>query len=190
MKKNIQILLAVLALLLPLAMQAQIERGTQLVGANASLNSRNSDISGRKNVFSSSYNLNLRYGRFLATNFAVGLACPLTYSKLEQQSELNWGLGPFARLYSPFEDSKMNLLLEGRATYNQNIFQDKAKNLKRTTGLVGGGVGVGVIYFFNESVGMETLLDYNFLYSTTNSDKTGGISFNVGFQIYLNRYGF
>ncbi|MCC6684450.1 MAG: hypothetical protein IT247_05205, partial [Bacteroidia bacterium] len=62
--------------------------------------------------------------------------------------------------------------------------------LKRETRYFGAGGGFGIIYFVNESVGIESLLDYNYLASLSNSNKSAGFSLNIGFQIYLNRYGF
>lgn len=192
MKKSI---LIAIAFLMYIKAEAQLEKGTQLIGASGTVNARNNDVDTSRNVASSAYNLNLRYGRLVADNFAIGLSLPLTYSRIDQQSELTWGGGPFIRYYSPFEEeegegSKLNLLLEARGTYSQSRFEDRNLKINRTTGYMGGAVGVGVIYFFNESVGLETLADYTFLYSLTNSDKSNGLSFNVGFQIYLNKYGF
>jgi|JI7StandDraft_1071085.scaffolds.fasta_scaffold40101_3 hypothetical protein len=190
-----RILLVVTALLCYLIADAQLEKGTQLIGASATMNARNNDIDSIRNVASSAYNLNLRYGRLVANNFAVGISVPLTYSRIDQQSELTYGGGPFIRYYSPFEEtegegSKLNLLLEARGTYSQSSFEDRNLKINRNTGYMGGAVGVGVIYFFNESVGLETLADYTFLYSLSNSDKSNGLSLNIGFQIYLNKYGF
>lgn len=189
-----QLKICILCLMLPMLANAQTEKGTQLVGANISLNSKSSDIDSNKNVGSSSYNLNLRYGRFLANNFAMGVSVPLTYSKIGAISDLSYAVGPFARYYSPFEEteeaSKMYLLIEARLTYGQNYYNNKDLKLQRTTSFLGGGGGFGVIYFFNESVGMETLLDYTFLNSLSNKDQSGGFALNIGFQIYLNKYGF
>ena len=190
-----KIILLATSLLLYFQANAQLEKGTQLIGASATINARNNDVDSVRNIASSAYNLNLRYGRLVAENFAIGLSLPLTYSRIDQQSELTWGGGPFVRYYSPFEaeegeGSKLNLLLEARGIYSQSQFEDRNLKINRTTGYMGGAVGVGVIYFFNESVGLETLADYTFLYSLTNTDKTNGLSLNIGFQIYLNRYGF
>ncbi|MBX7205411.1 MAG: hypothetical protein K1X81_08315 [Bacteroidia bacterium] len=195
MKRNFRLFAAVAILFFPILVSAQTERGTQLVGANVNLDSKNIDTGAVRNLGSSTYNLNLRYGRFFANNFAAGVALPLTFSKIDQQSNLSWGAGPFIRYYSPFEDeegsgSKLFLLLEARATYNQNTFEDKALKLKRETSYFGAGGGFGIIYFVNESVGIESLLDYNYLASLNNSNKSAGFSLNIGFQIYLNRYGF
>ena len=170
---------------------AQLEKGTQLAGANISFNSHNTSSSDTARIINSSaVNLNLRYGRFVAQQVAIGISCPLTYSGVGQQSDLRWGGGPFLRYYSPFEESKLTLLLEARASYNQGTFRDRAINYTQTSRFLGGGVGMGVIYFFNESVGLETLFDYNYLTSLNSSRTESGLALNIGLQIYLNKYGF
>jgi hypothetical protein len=158
------------------ASHAQTETGSYLVGGNLQLNAakNNTDIQ-----------LNPTAGYFFVDNFAAGLNVDLGYSKNGALSSAfkttTFGLGPFIRFYTgtaavrPFLDGDVNFT---------SVKYDYGTNSRTYTGLKY-FVGPGAAIFLNRNVAVEGLAGYEHA-AYKNQLGSGGFTFKIGFQVYLN----
>jgi len=112
--------------------------------------------------------LNPNSGLFLSDKFCLGISIPLVYS----DNEFYWGLNPFARYYFNKKDNN-SLYLSGALGLTGLL------NLENTISPGILSLGIGHVWFLNQSIGFETLL-----MGTTNFDDII-VGLNFGFQIYL-----
>ena len=159
------------------ASHAQTETGNFLVGGNLQLTAAkdNFDIQ-----------LNPTAGYFFVDNFAAGLNLDLGYSKNGALSSAfkttTLGLGPFVRFYTgtatvrPFLDGDVNF---ASVKYGYNTDSRTYTGLKFF-------VGPGAAIFLNRNVAIEGLAGYEHA-AYKNQLGSGGFTFKVGFQVYLNR---
>jgi hypothetical protein len=139
-------------------LNAQTERGTLMLGGNASFQAAD-DVS----VFV--FNPNL--GVFVSRNFAIGLGFNLVSSDDISQ----WSLGPFARYYFGKNE-------KGKP------FGQAALSLGGGTGSdvsVGGGLAAGYAFFLNQSIALEAAISYFRI------EDIGLVVIGAGFQIHFKK---
>ncbi|WP_165023125.1 MULTISPECIES: outer membrane beta-barrel protein [unclassified Dysgonomonas] len=160
--------------------KAQISQGNVLVGANvADLNL----------TFDSqtSFQFTPKAAWFIRDGLAVGAYGQFGLNHVNGQdgNVYTYGVGPLARYFvgvdkvPAFRNTKF--FVEANTGF-QGI--SNRVNSSNTTGL-GFGFGPGISYFITPSVGIEGLLKYDGIVGFGSSAYTHGLSFGVGFQIYL-----
>jgi hypothetical protein len=171
MKRNATCLLGLL--FLGLAVSAQTEKGSWMVGGNVALNTATNDT---KITFSPSA------GYFFIKNLAAGINLALDYSKISEVKTTAWGVGPFGRYYfgtmnvRPFAHADLSFqsnkteTSSGTETYNSTQYF----------------LGAGLAAFINRNVSIEGLAGYKHT-AIQDLNGTGGFNFRIGFQVYLGR---
>lgn len=152
--------------------KSQTEKGTYLLGGNASFQSV-----GDESVLS----INPNIGYFIANKFALGLNAGFT-----SFNELNLlSLGPNVRGYF-LTSEKGSLFASVGFNYTNVSFGDDSES---ETGYT---AGIGYAVFLNPAIALEMGANYSKL-STSNSSigtpitNDGLFAINVGFQIHFNR---
>ena len=120
------------------------------------------------------YNLSLipDMGYFIGENFCIGASVPLIFYKHKYSNSYYIGISPFLRYY--FGENDRNRFY-GLGRVNFKI----SENL--TVGSYGwGDLGIGYVWFINNSIGLETEIIGNL---TPDKITLGAY---LGFQIYFN----
>jgi hypothetical protein len=194
--KQIVFLISLL-LIIHFSVDAQTEKGSFLIGGSG----RAFYTSNPKTKYES-YNLTFypQAGYFLFKNFAFGIKPTITYNQFHSynyilQRSTTFGISPFIRYY--IGSYKMRLFFQGSLGYNHTHNHIKAFTLPPLDPAFANSndnsftqdIGAGLVYFINEHVGLEGLINYNhnsYEYGAVSSEfQTSNISFNLGLQIYL-----
>ena len=222
--KKLSIFLVLAVLVLPALSDAQTDKGKVMMGLssryglNTLVSSNSTDLLsvGFSKVTSSytsdeysytdetkvsSFNIQPRFGYFVADNFAIGL--DLNYSLLSlkdtkedsKMSEHVVGAGPFIRYYFPTEKVmpyiELNSLFGStKSKYELEMLGDDES--KENFSSIGGGLGVAIP--IGNRVSFDTLLGYN-SYKTKvkdessyeSSDTYGTFGLKMGFTVYLGK---
>ncbi|HVX26840.1 MAG TPA: hypothetical protein VHB70_10890 [Parafilimonas sp.] len=162
---------------------AQLDRGTAIVGADLF----NFNI-GLKKGSQTNISLSPKAAWMLNSNFAVGgyVNFDLTTQKVAGTTYTNtgYGIGALARYY--VNDPKVNLLRSGRWFFEGNAgFEGTNVKGGNSTNGLGLGIGPGYAYFITRNIALEGLLKLNENLGFGNTTSTGDLNFGLGFQIYL-----
>ena len=185
MKKTLSILV-ILSLLLTQKINAQLESGNVLVGADIA-NFRIALKSGQE----TSIQLTPRAAWFIKNNVAIGPYATLGYSAVKDSyTNTTYGIGGFGRYY--VSKPELSPLKQGRFFGAANVgigginYNDKTPddNDRSTNGL-DIGFGPGYAYFITPNVSFETLLRYNGTVGFGNEAYTNYLNLAIGFAIYL-----
>lgn len=163
--KKIILLSSFLMLLLPFS-QAQIDKGTVMIGGNSGLGIH-------RNGFN--LNLNPRIGFFVAPDLALGADVNASSSLFSDQHTTDWDfdydLGLFVRYYlSP--GNKWRPFLHAEMSGVPAVW--------RFDGAVGGGLA----YFISPKVSIETQLLFQ-VFDMFEGPKISASGLNVGFHVFL-----
>lgn len=159
---------------------AQISKGNVLMGGNlANLNL----------TFDSqtSFQVTPTAAWFIRDGLAVGGYGKFGLNHVNGQdgNAYTYGIGPMARYFLSTEKipafRQTKFFVEANAGFEGT---DNRVNRQTTNGL-GFGFGPGISYFITPTVGIEALLKYNGIVGFGSSTYTQGISFGIGFQVYL-----
>ncbi|GAA4895636.1 hypothetical protein GCM10023311_20480 [Flaviramulus aquimarinus] len=170
---------------------AQITKGNWMVGGDASLNIDKSEGTSSSGFTSTTKAFSLRVtpniGYFIIDKFAVGVSPFLGLSNPDgaNNNVTNYGIGPFMRYYFLKTENRINLFA------HTSYFLAKTKNQSGASGdLKSFEFKMGPVLYFNSSVGLELTLSYK----NDNQNSSSGseiifdrISFNIGFQIHLEK---
>jgi len=153
---------------------AQIQEGNLMVGGN---------LMGLDATFgdNSSFNLNIvpKIGYFIKDNIAIGANVGLHYTTTHAQGNtFRYEIGAFGRYYFGANEVEP-LLKHGRffAEANAGIGGNNSTPVGFNFGF-----GPGYSYFITPNVGLEGLVKLN---GTAGVGSSVGLSFGLGFQIYL-----
>lgn len=173
---------------------AQLNRGTWLVGGNANLYSYNEDYSSPNYNNTAKYteiNLSAPLGYFVANKLAFGLK-PTFSSRKGKVTSAGGGstnvqrywIGPYGRFYLLDIEKQYNIVSEAGYQF----------------GFLGGGLlkgklstfsaAMGPVIYFNSSVGIEFLLGYSYSKEDIeqgSKDIRKGFQMGLGFQIHLEK---
>ncbi len=175
---------------------AQLDKGTWLVGGMGSFSSSNDSYSTSgysQTSKTTEIKISPAVGYFFVDKLAAGIRT--SYSQFKTKVDGAGGLftnvkrfefGPFARYYLLAKDKQLNIVTE--ANYQYGIYSFKEINQK-------GNINTwsflaGPVVYFNTSVGLEFLLGY---YSRTEDVKDSykqtkqAFQMAVGFQIHLTK---
>ena len=154
---------------------AQIEKGSLMLGGTGTM---------------FAFNVAPNIGYFITDGLAVGAAVGLGFSSNDIGNTNSFNFGPLARYYialadsaiKPFATASINL---GRATNNPD--QGEKTTLDNRSFLL----GVGATYFLTKNIGLEAILGYNNMKTTSDvsgfevENTVSNIGLNFGFQIFL-----
>lgn len=163
---------------------AQIQEGNLMVGVNLA----NIDLDLQKNNTRFGLGITPKIGYFIQDNLALGGELGLGFESAKNTFAINYNISAFGRYY--IGDPRAVILnhsrffLEANAGIAGRNYKVKDVPSASTNGL-GLGIGAGVAYFITPNIGLETLLKYNQIVGFGTSPTTGGLSLNIGFQIYI-----
>lgn len=206
------IALAVLCLcLLGPVVHAQTEKGSFLLGGSLGFSSGKTKYNYSSSSFNSeskstSFSISPSISYFVIDQLAVGIITPFSYTKVKSDdlhsTSTSYSIGPIVRYYFPLGD-QWAVFPEVAYSYgwtwtNSPYFVPTTGEIEHlqvngTTSNFQGGVGL--VYFLNQSIGIEGKVYY---LSRNDSDERGErtgtiltstdqsyIHFNVGLQIYF-----
>lgn len=171
-------------LLFSLTAISQITKGNWMVGGNAKFtyseySNTNGTDSHQGNVLGISPNL----GFFLKDKFVIGLVITISHNHQNgvSSSGFAYGGGTFVRYYFLKPEKPINIFIE--ANYGYYTGSD-SKSFNNIYGFKG-----GTVFFFNSSVGLEFLINYNKLFSKYVNDSYNfkEVSVGLGLQIHLEK---
>jgi hypothetical protein len=185
---------------LSLSAFSQTEKGSMLIGGTAS-GYLPFNIKGLYTL-----SLSPKVGYFLCRNFAVGINPYGTithyyYKDSFKGNTSSIGIGPFLRYY--VGKSKLRPFIEGGFSYahlansTKNLDGNTASDSKSHRNYLSEHIGIGMVYFINSYVGIETNLIYQhtnqkiyqsamaYYPQSTYTNSYGNLTLSVGFQIYI-----
>ena len=174
------LMLSFVALLCSTQVEAQIQRGNVLVGADLA----DIDISLNKG---GNFNLQIdpKAAWFIRDNLALGAYLNLGLSTAKGAgTTFNYGVGPLARYY--LSDRNVNILQHSRFFLEGNVgINGYNPAVGDNTNGLGLGIGPGIAYFVTPNIGLEALVKYNSIVGFGSALSSNQINFGFGFQIYL-----
>jgi hypothetical protein len=181
--KKIFAALIFLSLLATEKTNAQLEKGTVIVGADLA----NFKIGLQKGAVTT-IDLTPKALWMLNSNLAIGayVNFDLASQKIEgtTYTSTGYGVGVLGRYY--INDPKVNLLNSGRWFFEANAgFQGTNTKGGNSTNGLGLGIGPGYAYFITPNIAFETLLKFNENVGFGNTTSSPDLNLNLGFQIYL-----
>ncbi|HEY5751488.1 MAG TPA: outer membrane beta-barrel protein [Chryseolinea sp.] len=201
MKINVTFQLLFYTCLMTIASHGQTDKGSFLLGGSIGFTHNSTTTYGTSgaSIDSKSFMIDVQpsVSYFIIDRLAVGLTTPYSYSKIKSksyQTELTattktYSVGPLVRYYFPL-GSEWAIFPEVSYNYGwawNDGLTDKSRTFQG---------GVGLVYFLNQSVGVEgkafyqnqhTTYDENSnAYRATSSDEPD-FNFSVGVQIYFAR---
>jgi len=164
----------------------QITKNNWMLGGSGKFSSRKDEVN---SLSANSINIEVSstIGYFFADKFAAGIKPGIAYNKLIYQGPASHyqllSIGPFARYYF--------LPVENRI----NLFAESAYQYGRYSGSLAGGhesqsiytFSAGPVIYFNSSVGLELMLEYEIINRFSGQQITRTLSFGIGFQIHLEK---
>jgi hypothetical protein len=163
-----------------ISVNAQVQKGNVLVGANFANLSLGLDDS--KVV---SFNITPKAAWFIQDNVALGGYLNFgVQSAHNSATTVNYGVGGLGRYYA---GSDVEVLRHGRFFAEANVGVG-GLNTSRGGGHTNGldyGFGPGFAYFVTPSIGLETLLKYNGVAGFGDAGSQSTLVLNFGLQIYL-----
>lgn len=159
---------------------AQISEGNVMIGTDVS----NLNVSFNNQT---TFQLTPKAAWFIQDGLAVGgyAQFGITHVNGSNGSNYTYGVGPLARYFfikdgiPAFRSAKF--FFEGNAGF-QGVNSTVSRS---TTNGLGFGAGPGISYFITPSIGLEGLLKYNGIVGFGSNTYSNGLSFSIGFQVYL-----
>lgn len=149
--------LPLLFLFLTNFLSAQTEKGKQLIGGSADVSM---SFQGTTSTFFMSFNPT--FAIFAVNNFAIGgrysfginsrRAYDETHKEYRSITTFTTAIGPLAKFY--FGKKQMKGFISANGSYLVSTTLRKG-NVSNSNGFAAGG-GIGMAYFFNEHIGLET----------------------------------
>lgn len=184
MKKKL-LALAIVLLTGTCAVNAQLERGNVLIGAD--LANFDFGLSGNKPV---NIQLTPKAAWFLGDNLALGAYVHFGLQKPVKGGPTNtsYGFGPLARYYVYKVNDRSVVLLNHTRFFVEANAGFEGTNVSKGGGSTNGlglGIGPGLAYFVTPNIGLEALLKYNGIVGFGSTPTSSALNLNLGFQIYL-----
>ncbi len=175
-----------------LTMNAQTEQGKWLISGASDLTFSSTtttlEYDGEELGDSDATKLSLTpvAGYFIADGLAIGMALNVENSKQDDYTSNSLTIGPFARYY--FGNSNVKPFLQGALLFGSSTEEDDTDEADASVNAweLGGGVAM----FINNFLSVDMGLGYGKATATSEDDNDlklimDGISFNVGFSVYL-----
>lgn len=166
---------------------AQITKGNWMVGGSGNFSSTKSENSSGSEAKGTLFEIKPNIGYFVIDKLATGINSSIGFGNPSGSNNNSWGysIGPFIRYYFLEIDKKINLLSQ----VDYSIGQGKSDFSSLDTNSSNLSIKAGPVIYFNSSVGLELLLNYDYSKSKRGSSETIGNQFNIsiGFQIHLEK---
>lgn len=184
------VLLLISTVILSIQSIGQVTEGNWLIGGNATFR-KNTNFDGVSYVSKTRFlDLNSDAGYFFIDKLGTGLKFQIHLqnekaleASATSQSSSIFGIGPFLRYYFLPYDNRINLFSEAHLMYTTTILRGATKGSFDHSQY---GGSIGAVAFFNSSVGIEMLINYN-QYISTHNYNNSTLLFKVGFQIHLEK---
>jgi hypothetical protein len=152
-------------------LNAQTDKGDWMIGGNLAFNTA-------KN--SANVAFDPQVGYFFLKNLVLGAQLTVDYTEQGSIHITDLGAGPYVRYY--FGETKARPFFTGDMSFiNSRIKTETTSiNSQAFQYFLGGGAS----FFINENVAVDGILGYRHS-KYKNEDGTGGLSFKVGFQVFL-----
>jgi long-subunit fatty acid transport protein len=202
--KALRFLLLGIAVHLGFTLSAQTNKGSFLIGGDASFTSSTTSSNGNETKLTQ-ISINPTVGYFIIDNLVVGASLPMSYAKSKfsltqfDSKTTSLTLGPLVRYYIPV--GKVAFFAEGIYAFgiidtewpifdpimgSIVVMNNNGKDKKLS-------LGIGTTYFVNESVGIEVGLFYTHRKTEYENSEiipdydTEAFNIRVGLQFYLVR---
>jgi len=164
------------AMVLVLLLNAQTQKSDWMIGGNFRVNTskNNSQIVFTPNA-----------GYFFIDNLAVGGNFSLSHTKSADDKYTSFGVGPFARYFFTTTTQQVRPIIH--SSFNYLSTKNKiANNYSSTNTGINYFIGGGAAIFISDNVSLDAVLGYDRT-KYSGFDGSGGIAFNMGFQVYINK---
>jgi hypothetical protein len=170
---------------------AQIEKGSWIIGGNGSLSNTKANNS---NILFNRYlyiNIDNNTGYFFKNKFAAGVKSSFSYTKIvtyetygNSITELKpmYGLGMYTRYYILPLDKRINFLAELK--YQRYFPGGKNISPKITHG---SGITLGSVLFLNDVIGVEYTISYGSSPTFSRGYFANTLQTGIGLQIHLKK---
>ena len=180
-------ILTVFSVFLTMKVNAQIDKGTLLLGGDLNFSSETT-TQGNKSKTSTLLRIAPRLGYALNAHFLVGGFLSVDFRPATGGSNTTLQVGPFVRYYHPLS---FNTYLFGEAAFGYGINKTSTTSgadIPATT-ILDISAGPGISYFVTQSFAVEALFKYANVNTSVsgNSSSQSGMRFSLGVQFFLNR---
>ena len=165
---------------------------------NQSTNGVDNDVDGPSSL---QISLAPNVGYFLMDNFTLGIGMDYTFSRLKENNagrkdDSDFLFGPFLRYYYPVDEGMAFFFLVDFGFGNSSDEQLINENVQRvSSNIFALGIGPGFTIYSSKSIGIESILKYNFARSefdteslgvkTQTVNKTNQFDISLGLQFYF-----
>lgn len=155
------------------ALQAQTNTGDWMVGGTFKINTskENTQIGFTPSA-----------GTFVVNNLAIGVNLLFDYSKIGDNKETDFGIGPFVRYY--FTEADIRPVFHGNLSFLSS--RTKTPDESVTNSGLNFFLGAGAAIFISEHVSIDILMGYDHT-KLKGFDGSGGFALHAGFQVYLHK---
>jgi len=189
MKKSI--LLMLVTFLFFNKSHGQITRDNWMVGGNANFIFTNSNNAGT-DTKATNVTLAPNIGYFFIDKFAGGVRLSFNRNHYKYGQSNNdfstfrtYSIGPFVRYYFLDADRQYNILMEGSYQYGNEKIETTNSTNNSSTNII--SFSAGPVIFFNNSVGIEFLLNYSSTGTSGNNGRGNSFGAGIGLQIHLQK---
>jgi hypothetical protein len=202
MKKAL-IALILLVFLLPVETYCQLNKGSWFgsFSANLGFNHNKYEEEYGWNTITNTINFSIidNLGFFVANHLAIGpgISFNMQYDQMKDEytssssatvksTIYSVAFSPFIRYYFA-KAGKVAYFVQANPSigYGQDIYKTSNDKSTRSTISYGGGVGIGLVYFILDNIGLETLLSYNYTGNSIKLDDEKDKSANSAIGIGL-----
>lgn len=166
--------------------KAQINTPNWLFGGSAKFSTQSQSINSA-NVKGLNIKFNPNIGYFVIDKLATGIKLGLTLDRVEynggvsKSTQLSYG--PFVRYYFLPTENRINLLGE----FNYQHLTNTNNSTTTKDQLNAFTISTGTAIFFNSSVAIEALVNYELLNNSTIGTNAKTFYLSIGFQIHLEK---
>ncbi|PJE48253.1 MAG: hypothetical protein CUR34_01915 [Sediminibacterium sp.] len=169
----------------------QITRGNWLVGGNANFSSSKQNLTNSTDKNSSTlFSILPNIGYFVADKFAFGISTGVSFTQSKSNNTksnvTSYKFGPFAKYYFLEPNNTTNLFIQGAFGYGINRFNNFGNSIT-TAKNISYQVAGGPVIYFNNSVGLEFILGWNFEKAIEDKSNVSSLILGIGFQIHLEK---
>jgi hypothetical protein len=172
----------------------QIEKGKFLIGGRTLFNLRNVNYNQTDVLYNTTeFSFSPQFGGFIFKGLAIGVDLPIYYADNKNFNTLSKSIAPFVKYY--FSDLKLKPFIWGEAGVGNIKIEDNKQRpsvLNSLNSYDFYNIGVGLGYFFNEYISIESNLFYGYYkysyenFKETNKDYSLSIvNFDFGLNIFL-----
>ena len=173
---------------------AQLTKGTWLVGGNASFSSTDNLSSSTTRIVTTVVSVSPSIGYFIADKFAIGLRPYYNYggsrvtegasAGFPNSNTSSYRIGPFARYYFLNPEKQFNLFAESGFMYGKSRTNNSG-NITQNPPFTTLSFLAGPVLYFNSSVGLEFTVGYSTKHQQGISRNDNLFEIGLGFQVHL-----